>query len=300
MEAAIEQDSLFHEAVKAVDAGDVRALEELLAAHPELARDRLESPGKWLRDKVGRDLEPRGFFERPYLLWFVAEDPVRNDALPPNIADAARAIIAAARRENAATLQEQLDYALSLVSWSWVAPRCGVQIELIDVLLDAGASPHGNPENALVNGHFEAARHLVERGAKLTLGTAMCLELWDDAARLAPTATASEKQFALTLAALRGKVAAIARLIEMGADVNAPSDVLYSHGMPLHHAVCSASLDAVKVLVAAGANLAARDSVHHATPLGWAEYYLSQHARDQRTARYNDIAVYLRSRGAAT
>jgi peptide-methionine (S)-S-oxide reductase len=45
-------------------------------------RDRLESPGAWLRDKVGGALD--GFFRQPYLLWFVAEDPVRNGKLPGN------------------------------------------------------------------------------------------------------------------------------------------------------------------------------------------------------------------------
>ena len=52
------------------------------------------------------------FFARPYLLWFVAEDPVRNDKLPGNIAQVARAIITAAERQRVESLQEQLDYAL--------------------------------------------------------------------------------------------------------------------------------------------------------------------------------------------
>src|SRR5207245_371241 len=80
-----------------------------------------------------------------------------------------------ARREGASSLQEQLDYALTLVSWSWIARESGVQIELIDVLVDAGAATDGNPGNALVNGNFDAASHLVERGATLTLRTALCL-----------------------------------------------------------------------------------------------------------------------------
>src|SRR5574341_337601 len=142
------RDEVFRAAVSAIDAGDVAALARLLSEHPELVRDRLDAPGAWLRDRVGAALD--GFFQQPYLLWFVAEDPVRNDRLPPNIADVTRAIIRAAQREGVPSLQEQLDYALRLVSWSPVAPRCGVQIELIDALVDAGASPDGNPDNALV------------------------------------------------------------------------------------------------------------------------------------------------------
>ena len=119
-------DPLFEQAVAAIDGGDAVTLERLLDEHAELASSRLESPGRWLRDKVGGAVD--GFFSRPYLLWFVAEDPVRNGKLPGNIASIARLIIQAARRSVASNLQEQLDYALRLVSWSWIARQCGVQI----------------------------------------------------------------------------------------------------------------------------------------------------------------------------
>ena len=69
-------DTLFREAVAAIDAGDVATLERLLAQHPRLVRDRLKSPGAWLRSQIGEALD--GFFRRPYLLWFVTEDAVRT------------------------------------------------------------------------------------------------------------------------------------------------------------------------------------------------------------------------------
>lgn len=277
-------DSRFCEAVSAIDAGDVATLEQLLASHPRLLRDRLDSPGAWLRDKVGGALEE--FFERPYLLWFVAEDPVRNNKLPANIASVASAIIRAAEREGVESLQEQLDYALRLVAWSWVARDCGVQIGLIDALVDAGASFGSTPEDALVNGNFDAARHLVERGAKLTLAAALCLGYREDAARLAQTADARHRQFSFVLAALNGKAEALATLLELGVDVNAPSPDLMSHATPVHHAVWSGSLEAVKVLVEAGAALDTRDTLHGGTPLGWAEH-----------GKRAEIADYLRKKG---
>src|SRR5262249_30179421 len=146
------------------------------------------------------------------------------------------------------------DSTLRLVCWSGVARRCGVQIELIDVLLDAGASPDGGPDNALVNGHVAAAGHLAERGAKLTLAAAVCLRRWDDALRLSAAASGPEKQFALVLASLNGKADAVEWLVRAGADVNRPSADLYAHGTPLHHAVCSGSLATVQALVEAGAD----------------------------------------------
>ncbi len=290
-------DAQFQQAVTAIDSGDENALKKILATHPHLLHSRLDSPGAWLRDKVGRAVEPNGFFARPYLLWFVAEDPVRNNKLPKNIAEIARIIIEAAKKARVDNLQEQLDYAMSLVAWSWVSRECGVQLALIDVLADAGAKLDGNPENALVNHNFAAAEHLIKRGAKLNLAVALILERWDDAARLAPTTNPKQRQFAFVLCALNGKAEALRRLLAFGVDLNAPSESLYSHGTPLHHAVCSSSLDAVKVLVEAGANLSAKDTVHQATPLGWANY-ASEDKDEERKKLFTAIAAYLREKGA--
>lgn len=286
-------DSSFQEAVAAIDAGDIESLKHLIAANPALVRERLASPGPWLRDKVGKALD--GFFARPYLLWFVAEDPVRNGTLPPNIADVARTIIDGARRDSRANLQEQLDYTLTLVAWSWIAREQGVQIALIDVLVDAGADLDGNQNNALVNGNFAAAEYLVKRGAKLTLSVAVCLGWWDEVDRLLPTANAKQKQFALVLAALHGKSEALRRMVAAGVDVNARAE-LYSHATPLHHAVSSASLEAVKALVEADANQNATDTMWSGTPLDWAEHYLKEGERDHRYKQFAEIAEYLRSR----
>lgn len=287
-------DSLFRAAVSGIDAGDVTELERLLTAHPALVRERLHSPGAWLRDKVGGALD--GFFRQPYLLWFVAEDPVRNGKLPRNIAQVARTIIHAAEREGVDSRREQLEYALRLVAWSWIARECDVQIELIDVLIDAGASPHGMPNNALVNGNFAAAEHLVKRGARLTLATALCLGRWDDVRRLAPTTSARDKQFGFVLAALNGKAEALRSMIDLGVDLNGVSTDLYSHATALHHAVWSGSLEAVKVLVEAGADIDRRDTVHDGTPLGWAEYAQREHTRDERGKQFAAIAAYLREK----
>src|SRR5438445_7840102 len=284
-------DPLFREAVTAIDAGDTAALERLISKHPRLLRDRLDNPGAWLRDQVGGALD--GFFQQPYLLWFVAEDPVRNGTLPRNIAQVTRTIIQAAERVGVESLPEQLDYALRLVSWSWIARDCGAQIELIDMLVDAGASPDGNPENALVNGNFAAAEHLVQRGPTLTLATALLLGRWDDVTRLAGAASARDRQFGLVLAAHSGRPDALRRVIDLGVELNSPSPDLFSHATALHHAVASGSLEAVKVLVEAGADLSTCDTVWNGTPLGWAEHCRGEHLHDERGRQYAEIAAYL-------
>jgi len=290
-------DALFRQAVSAIDAGNVDTLKRLLATHPELTRERLDSPGPWLRDSVGGALD--GFFQRPYVLWFVAEDPVRNGKLPGNIAAVARTIIQAAQREGVDTLQEQLDYALRLVCWSWIARDCGVQIELIDALIDAGASSDGTHSDAAIyNGNFAAAEHLLERGAPLTLLTALSLGRWADVERLARSAPLREKQDAFVQAAMNGKAEALRRMLALGMDPTTVSAQTQSHASALHHAVWSGSLDAVKVLVEAGADLNRRDTIYDGTPLGWARH--GEQGKDDKShaKQYPEIAAYLREKGA--
>jgi ankyrin repeat protein len=286
-------DSLFREAVSAIDSGSLAALEQLLTEHPELVRERLQSPGAWLRDQVGNALD--GFFREPYLLWFVAEDPVRNGTLPKNIGAIAEAIIRTAQREKIASLPEQIAYALRLVCWSWIARDCGVQIELIKVLLDAGASPDGldvyegrfgsHADAAIYNRNFAAAEHLLKRGASPTLTTALCLNRWEEAEQLAQGATREEKDDAFVQAAMAGNAEALRRMLALGCNPTTVSKRNQSHGTALHHAVWSGSLAAVQVLVEAGADLRRRDTIHDATPLGWAEH-----------GKREEIAAYLRGR----
>ena len=297
MNEAERLDELFRQAVAAIDAGDAVTLERLLAEYPRLVRDRLKSPGEWVRGQIGVALD--GFFRHPDLLWFVTEDAVRTGQLSVNVAQVARVIIRAATRAGVTDLQQQLDSTLHFTVCSPIGREDGRQLELLDVLIDAGASTAGAPVQALICYNVGAARHLLERGAKLTLPAAVCLERWDDVERLAPEASALDKQVALGLAALNGKSEALARLLPLGVDLNAFTSGFYTHATPLHHAVWSGSLDAVKILVEAGANLTTRDRAEDATPLGWAEYAATLPAAKTRGKQYPEIAAYLHEKGAS-
>jgi hypothetical protein len=252
-------DPLFREAVSAIDAGDVSALERLLAMHPQLVRDRLDYG--------------EGYFRQPYLLWFVAENPIRNGTLPKNIAQVARTILKAAERQAPDTFQQQLDYALGLVCSGRVAREHGVQGELIDVLADAGPDLDGALVPALAHRELAAAERLLDRGATLTLLAAVCTGRAADVTRLVRVASAGDRQAALAGAALYGQAGTLALLIDLSVDVNAYSPAgFHPHGTALHHAVDSGSVDAVKVLVEAGADLGARDRLYQGTPLDWADH----------------------------
>lgn len=279
---SVNTDGLFREAVSCIDAGDLAALRHQLTVHATLACERLEAPGDWLRAEVGEALE--GYFRRPYLLWFVTGNPVRKKRLAPNSTRLAAAIIEAASQHCAGALPDQLDYALSLVSSGCIARESGVQLELMDVLLDAGARPDGALMPALGHRETAAAERLLQRGAVLSLLAAACTGRSHDVTRLLPTASMEERQAALMGAALYGRADMIGRLIASGVDVSAYGPPgLHSHMTALHHAVSCGSLEAVRALVEAGADLRARDRLYLGPPLGWALY-----------GKQPEIAAYLR------
>jgi hypothetical protein len=290
MEGSISTDELFRRAVQIIDAGDKAAMQQLLDQHPQLVHERLTAPGAWLRDKIGGALD--GFFKDPYLLWFVSEDAIINKRLPANITGITAVIIQKAKQEKVSSLQEQLDYTLRLVCWSGVAKEYNVQLPLIDLLIAEGATP-SNPNEPLVNGNIDAARRLVEHGAPLTFAAAICFEQVEDIARLAASADENNRLEALVLAALNGNARAIRLMTSLGGfNINSPCRDIYSHATPLHHAVCSGSLDAVKAMVEGGADTTIKDTAWAGTPLGWAEHYIHE---TENKGEYKEIAEYLKT-----
>jgi ankyrin repeat protein len=142
------------------------------------------------------------------------------------------------------------------------------------------------------------AQDLLNAGARLdpvelTLAAALCLGLADDVARLAREAGVKDRQMALAAAAVNGNVQAIARLIDLGVELNAYNIGSNPDATALHNAVGSGSLDAVKLLVEAGADVGARDKAWQATPLVWADYYVREKSG---TKQYAEIVTYLREK----
>lgn len=284
MEEFVINDRLFREAVAAIDQGKLDVLQGLLAEHPELVGIRLDSPTE-------------GYFQQPYLLWFVADNPIRHGKLSANIVAISALIINKIKGQNLDTLQVQLDYTLGLVVTGSTPRNSGVQIELMDLLIDAGAHV-GRGHGALAHGNIAATQRLLERGGELTLTTAICLNRWEEVPKLMQTASATEVQVALVAAAFFGNVRALTYLLEQGADPNAypdPAEGFHSHATALHQAVSSSSLEAVKVMVEAGARQDLKDKIYGGPPLAWAMYSLTSDEFEDPTARdrYAAIAEYL-------
>jgi len=287
MKNADISDPLFLEAVEAIDCGDEVLLERLLENSPRLIRERLSYPVE-------------GYFQHPYLLWFVAYNPIRIDKLPPNIVDLTRLIIRFVKREASDSMQQQLDYTLGLTATGRIPRECGVQIALIDLLIDEGAKAGGGL-GALAHGNVEAAKHLVERGGALNLATAVGLGRMSDVNHLTPAAGDSERLVALAVAAFYGKPDMISFLLSRATNPNGypkNNEGFHSHGTPLHQAVYSGSLDSVKLLVEAGADLNATDKIYEGTPLGWAVHMQNNEGFDNATGKkFELIAAYLKGKG---
>jgi peptide-methionine (S)-S-oxide reductase len=252
-------DPHFAAAVAAMDAGDLSALEALLAQHPHLLADRA-------------DAGDPGYFHRPYLIWFIADNPIRQPRLPGNVLDVLATLVRRARGNGVSNLEDQLTYALELVASGSVPRQCGLQLQLIDALVSAGARLDGDLGVVLGHGEFAAARRMLELGAPVSLLAAVSLDLWDEAGRLVATAPPDAKTDALQVAACLGKADAVEFLLHHGADPQSGGMRLHSHSTPLHQAALSGSLASVQALVRAGASLEARDSIWNGTPLGWARH----------------------------
>jgi Ankyrin repeats (3 copies) len=263
------RDPIFIDAIAAIDAGDTARLDQLITQHPRLVQDRVPNG-------------ETGYFADPFLLWFVPGNPIRAERLAPSIVDITLLIIDHARRLAVPSLQQQLDYAVQLTA-TGLAPRgSGVQIALIDALVAAGAKPAGL-NAALAHGEVAATQRLLELGAPMSLSAAACLGRWDEARRIAVSASPADFADALVTAAYLGNGNAVAFLLANGADPNLRSTTVHRHSSALHQAALAGAMDAVRSLVDAGASLTDRDTVHDGTPAGWAEH-----------GGHKDIARFLR------
>lgn len=283
------QDPVFLAAVEAIDSGDLPLLKELVELHPWLVTDRLDFP------------EP-GYFQHPYLLWFVADNPIRIEKTPDNVTEITAFLIDQVKEQAPETCQFQLDYTLGLASTGRILKECGTQIAMIDILIDAGAVPDGGT-GALAHGNFEAAAHLIKRGGKLTLSTAVGLGWKDDVIRMTPLADKGEQAAALATAGFYGNTEMIALLLSMGVGPDgypSPQSGFHHHATPLHQAVFSGSYESVRLLVEAGARLDLKDKIYGSTAPGWAEYMLTDENLDETTRNnFTRIAEYLRGRADA-
>lgn len=271
----------FEAAVEAVVSGDVAGLKALLHRHPELVQARSARR------------------HHATLLHYVAANGVEGgrQRTPRNAVEIATMLLDAGAEPDAlADMYDARCTTMSMLVSSGHPADAGVQGALVEVLLDHGAALEGpgskwqsSVMTALAFGYLATARLLAARGAPIDQLPAVAgLGRLEDARRLLAAADAPSRQVALALASQHGHVEVVRLLLEAGADPNRHNpEGFHSHSTPLHQAAWAGHADVVRLLVERGARLDVEDTVHHATPLGWAEY-------GHRTA----IAEYLRQAGS--
>ncbi len=277
----------FESAVEAVIAGDESILDPLLREHPELVR---------ARSTVVTHHDPP--VHGATLLHYLAANGVEDyrQKSPRNAVEVATALLEGGAEPDAlASVYGGQCTTMSLLVSSSPPADAGVQVRLVDTLVDHGASvePLGSGDwtspllTALAFGFRDAAEALVRRGARVdTLAATAGLGRVDEARRLLSSATAEDRHRALALAAQLGHPEVVRLLLDRGEDPNRYNPAgNHAHSTPLHQAVWAGHDDVVRLLVERGARLDLRDTIHDGTPLGWAEH----------RGRI-EIAAYLRTR----
>jgi hypothetical protein len=294
VEAVAREDSpvsRFESAVEAVISGDVVALASRLSADPELVRAR--------STRVTHFDPP---VHRATLLHYVAANGVEGyrEKTPANAVDVAKTLLQAGAEVDAlADMFGGHHTTMSMLVSSGHPASAGLQVALVDTLLDFGAAVDGCGSGewtsplmtALAFGYQSAAEALGRRGARVdNIAAAAGLGRLADARRLLATAGSQDRHRALALAAQHGHVEIVRLLLDAGEDANRYNPRgNHGHSTPMHQAVWSGHDAVVRLLVERGARLDIKDTIYEGTPLGWAMH----------GGRAN-IAAYLREQGATT
>lgn len=275
----------FERAVDAVITGDAGTLSRLLSEDPDLVRAR--------STRVNYFDPP---VHRATLLHYVAANGVETyrQKSPRNAVEMATLLLEAGADPNA--LQDSYggeNTTLAMLVSSEVPRAAGVQVPLIDALIDHGASvaPLGKGAcvdpliTALIHGSVEAAHALERRGAAAdSIAAAAGLGRLDTVRRLLPSASADDRHRALALAAQHGRRDIVELLLDAGEDPSRFNpEGHHAHATPLHQSIANGHVETAQLLIDRGARLDIEDSIFKSTPLGWADYL-------QRPA----IADYLR------
>lgn len=248
-------DPHFAAAVAAIDSGDLPTLKNLLQSHPHLATAKADEPGSYAGP----------YFAHPALLWFIAENPVRNATLPQNICDIADAII------DAGASLDDINYTLGLICSGRVPRETHQQTPLIKKLVARGADPNRALASAVSEQELHAIKTLLELGGTPDLSVAVVIDDIPLLKNLLQTTRPDSKSLERTwkIAAGNGNIPALELLLAQGININT---VDMQNATALHHAALGNHKPAVIFLLQHGARRDIRDNQFQGTPSGWAEF----------------------------
>jgi ankyrin repeat protein len=291
LQSGNSQVSMFELAADAVVNGDAVTLAKLLRENPTLARARS------MRE------------HRSTLLHYVSANGVEDfrQKTPKNIVEIATLLLDAGADVNAGSeAYGGRCSTLGLVSTSCHPQEAGVQIPLMELLIERGATidgPGGGSAvtDSLHNGRGEAAEFFAEHGARLDLEGAAGVGrldvvrsfIYDDGSLRAP-ATPKQRKDGFAWACEFGRTEVVDFLLHRGVEVD---ERLPHNGQTgLHWAALGGHASTVSLLVEHGASVAAKDESFGGTPLEWALYgWGNSSATAERGGYYEVVALLVRA-----
>lgn len=291
----------FEAAVEAIVGGDARALRKLLREDPELVRARSTRE------------------HHATLLQYTGANAVEGyrQKTPKNIVEIARMLLKAGAEVDAdfaysARMMKLYPERKGSTTFGLAATSChpaaaGVQIELLDLLLEHGASINGLPGGwnpviaALHNGRGRAAAYMARKGARLDLegaaGTGQVTEakrFFGKDGELTGGATMKQARLGLLWACEYGHLGAVRFLVGKNRSL-ARCKVRET---PLHWAAHNGHARIVDFLLKNVARVNAEDERFRGTPLGWALHGWCEPSPDADCGGYYRTARLLMAAGA--
>jgi ankyrin repeat protein len=286
--------SKFELAVDAIINGDLATLEMLLRRNPELVR--------------ARSAREHG----STLLHYVSANGVEDfrQKTPKNIIEITKLLLKAGADVNAESdAYGGRSTTLGLTATSCPPERAGVQLPLMELLIDHGAmidGPDGGSavNGCLHNGRGEAAEFFATHGARLDLEGAagvgrldVVKSFFKNDGRLKPPATQQQMKDGFAWACEFGQTNVVDFLLRQGME---PHVKLKHDGQTgLHWAAFGGHVDTVKLLLERGAPVDAKDESYGGTPLGWALYaWGNATEREAKRRGYYEVVGLLVRSGA--
>jgi ankyrin repeat protein len=285
--------SEFEAAVDAIVAGNLETLDALLRANPELAKTRSSRE------------------HRSTLLHYVSANGVEDfrQKTPKNIVQIAKRLLdAGADVEAESDAYGGRSTTLGLTATSYHPDAAGVQIPLLELLIERGASLDGPEDRSIVNaclrnGRGQAAELTAARGARLDLEAAagvgrldVVQTFFEADGRLKPSATFQQMKDGLAWACEFGRTEVVQFLLD--ADRRAGARLSQSGHNGLHWAAYTANPALVTLLLEQGTPVQTKDERHNGAPLEWALYGWHNPPPGAQPENYYPVVALLVQSGA--
>jgi len=283
--------SRFEAAVEAVITGDLPTLGSLLREDPQLISARS------MRS------------HHATLLHYVGANGVEDyrQKTPKNAVEVAKLLLEAGADVNSMADMYRGSTTLGLVATSVHPMVAGVQIPLLELLLEHGAridEPGQSAVNGcLANGRGEAAEFLAERGAGLDLEGAagvgrldVVKNFFNEDGSLKESANPEQVRSAFAWACQFGRTEVVEFLLDAGFVL--ATRLRHDGQTGLHWAAYGGHAETVELLLGSGAPIDARDQTYEGTALEWALYGWGEGAPEATRGDYYRVVALLVSAGA--